>query len=151
MRFPPAIVLFTWPTPNYVDPVTRGDGALVVSIVFIVLAFLVTCLRLYTRLRITCSPGIDDILIVIALVCSNHFLTKRLLTLLAGSCNCHVRGNMHCNRTIWLDSTSLGCPIALAFDCEEIEPLVSNPLFAVLLHYKTLPLMVLQAFDRGWE
>ncbi|OJJ41408.1 hypothetical protein ASPWEDRAFT_99978 [Aspergillus wentii DTO 134E9] len=67
MRFPPAIVLFTWPTPNYVDPVTRGDGALVVSIVFIVLAFLVTCLRLYTRLRITCSPGIDDILIVIAL------------------------------------------------------------------------------------
>jgi hypothetical protein len=68
MKLPPANVLATWPTPNYTDPVTRGNSVLVVTIVLLSLAFAVTCLRLYTRFKITCSPGIDDLLIVIALV-----------------------------------------------------------------------------------
>ncbi|RHZ62348.1 hypothetical protein CDV55_105770 [Aspergillus turcosus] len=67
MRLPPPQVLGTWPTPNYVDPRTRGNGALIVNIVCLSFAFVVTLLRLYTRLKITCSPGLDDVLIVIAL------------------------------------------------------------------------------------
>ncbi|EAW24072.1 uncharacterized protein NFIA_036440 [Aspergillus fischeri NRRL 181] len=67
MRLPPPEVLLTWPTPNYVDPPTRGNGALIVNIVCLSFAFVVTLLRLYTRLKITYSPGLDDVLIVIAL------------------------------------------------------------------------------------
>ncbi|KAL4890065.1 hypothetical protein BDV59DRAFT_195191 [Aspergillus ambiguus] len=57
----------TWPTPNYDDPVTRGHGAIIVNVVCLSAAFIVTLLRLYTRLRITCSPGLDDIFIIAAL------------------------------------------------------------------------------------
>ncbi|KAJ5663398.1 hypothetical protein N7507_004129 [Penicillium longicatenatum] len=68
MQLPPVAVMASWPTPNYVDPVTRGHGVLIVNIVCISLAFVVTLLRLYTRLRITSTAGIDDILIIIGLV-----------------------------------------------------------------------------------
>ncbi|KAJ5689103.1 hypothetical protein N7462_003495 [Penicillium macrosclerotiorum] len=68
MQLPPLAVMASWPTPNYTDPTTRGHGVLIVNIICIGLAFLVVMLRLYTRLRITCSAGIDDILIVIGLV-----------------------------------------------------------------------------------
>ncbi|KAJ5994993.1 hypothetical protein N7481_001970 [Penicillium waksmanii] len=67
MQLPPAAVLATW-TPNYVNPTTRGHGAMIINVVFIILATIVVGLRLYTRLRITCSTGVDDILIVIALL-----------------------------------------------------------------------------------
>ncbi|KAJ5628661.1 hypothetical protein N7490_010889 [Penicillium lividum] len=68
MQLPPLAVMASWPTPNYVDPVTRGHGVLIVNIVCISLAFLVTILRLYTRLRITSTAGVDDVLIIIGLV-----------------------------------------------------------------------------------
>lgn len=68
MQLPPTAVMATWPTPNYVDPPTRGHGAMIVNIVCITLAILVVILRLYTRLRITCSAGVDDILIVFGLL-----------------------------------------------------------------------------------
>lgn len=61
-------MMATWPTPNYVDPPTRGGGVLIVNLICISLAFLVVSLRLYTRLRITCSAGVDDILITMGLV-----------------------------------------------------------------------------------
>lgn len=69
MQLPPAAVLATW-TPNYVDPTTRGHGALIINVVFIILAILVVGLRLYTRFRITYSAGVDDLLIVIGLLFS---------------------------------------------------------------------------------
>ncbi|OQE40177.1 hypothetical protein PENCOP_c006G06986 [Penicillium coprophilum] len=68
MKLPPADIVNSWPTPNYIDPPTRGHGVLVVNIVCFAFTFLVVCLRLYTRLWITCSAGIDDLLIVIGLV-----------------------------------------------------------------------------------
>lgn len=68
MQLPPLSVMMTWPTPNYVDPPTRGHGVLVVNIICICFAFLVVMLRLYTRLRITCSFGVDDILIIFGLI-----------------------------------------------------------------------------------
>lgn len=68
MQLPPPSVMATWPKPNYEDPVTRGHGAIIVNVVCLSVALIVTLLRLYTRLRITCSPGLDDIFIVAALV-----------------------------------------------------------------------------------
>ncbi|KAJ5165344.1 uncharacterized protein N7500_007174, partial [Penicillium coprophilum] len=65
---PPADIVNSWPTPNYINPPTRGHGVLVVNIVCFAFTFLVVSLRLYTRLWITCSAGIDDLLIVIGLV-----------------------------------------------------------------------------------
>lgn len=68
MKLPPESITASWPTPNYIDPPTRGHGVLIVNIICISLTFLVVCLRLYTRLRITCSVGIDDLCIVIGLI-----------------------------------------------------------------------------------
>ncbi|CAL5871824.1 uncharacterized protein PFLUO_LOCUS6077 [Penicillium psychrofluorescens] len=70
MKLPPMAVMETWPTPNYIDPPTRGHGVLVVNVVCISLAFLVVLLRIFTRLRITCSAGVDDVLVVIGLAFS---------------------------------------------------------------------------------
>ena len=93
MKLPPADVLATWPTPNYIDPTTRGDSVLIVTIVFAAIAFVVTCLRLYTRFKITCSPGIDDVLIVVALVCYRGTMTLLAgSNLLLGLYDCDVRG-----------------------------------------------------------
>lgn len=95
MKLPPADVLATWPTPNYIDPTTRGDSVLVVTIVFSAIAFVITCLRLYTRIKITCSPGIDDILIVVALVCYNRNMASLAgSNMFLGFYNCDVRGHL---------------------------------------------------------
>ena len=58
----------SWPEPNYKNPHTRGDGALIVNIVCVACAFVVTALRLFTRVRITYSPGLDDVFIIIGMV-----------------------------------------------------------------------------------
>ncbi|KAL2814581.1 hypothetical protein BJX63DRAFT_193130 [Aspergillus granulosus] len=67
MQLPPTDVLLTWPTPNYTNPVTRGNAVLIVTIICLVLSTLITILRIYTRLRITCTAGLDDVLIVLGL------------------------------------------------------------------------------------
>ena len=68
MKLPPPAVMAEWPTPNYIDPPTRGHGVLIVNIACMSLAFIVVMLRLYTRFWITYSAGIDDLLIVAGLV-----------------------------------------------------------------------------------
>lgn len=65
---PPASVIASWPAPNYVNPVRRGPGLLVVNVVFSSLAFILTVLRVYTRAFITATAGLDDVLAVLALV-----------------------------------------------------------------------------------
>ncbi|KAB8078404.1 hypothetical protein BDV29DRAFT_166318 [Aspergillus leporis] len=90
MKLPPANVLATWPTPNYTDPVTRGNSVLVVTIVLLSLAFAVTCLRLYTRFKITCSPGIDDLLIVIALAFAIAMCAVVCIATEQYGCNRHI-------------------------------------------------------------
>ncbi|KAE8387950.1 hypothetical protein ETB97_007918 [Aspergillus alliaceus] len=91
MKLPPASVVATWPEHNYIDPVTRGNSVLIVTIVFSTLAFIVTCLRLYTRFKITCSPGIDDFLIVVALA-----FTIAMCTII-----CIATEKYGCNRHLW--------------------------------------------------
>ncbi|KAE8151264.1 hypothetical protein BDV25DRAFT_97957 [Aspergillus avenaceus] len=91
MKLPPAAVIASWPTPNYVDPPTRGNSVLIVTIVGLAMSFVVTCLRLYTRFKITCSPGIDDILIVIALI----------FAIAMGAVVSVATEHYGCNRHIW--------------------------------------------------
>jgi hypothetical protein len=64
----PAEVEASWPTPNYVDPVTRGPISLIVNIVFYVLMLLSVILRTYTRAFLSKSFGADDVLMLLALV-----------------------------------------------------------------------------------
>ncbi|KAL5342923.1 hypothetical protein BJX70DRAFT_239945 [Aspergillus crustosus] len=68
MKLPPIEVLLTWPAPNYDDPPTRGKAVLVMTIICLVLSTIITALRVYTRLIITRTAGLDDILIVFGLV-----------------------------------------------------------------------------------
>lgn len=68
MKLPPEAILATWPTPDYIDPSTRGHGVLIVNATCLPLAFIVVSLRLYTRIRITYSAGVDDVLIIIGLI-----------------------------------------------------------------------------------
>lgn len=51
--------------------------ALIVSTTFTCLAGLVVGIRLLTRLKITKTPGYDDLLIVLALVCPRPVLYIR--------------------------------------------------------------------------
>jgi hypothetical protein len=68
MRQPPLDVILSWPKPNYVDPETRGDALLVVNVLFLAICFIAVAARLWARLRILHSAGLDDLLITIAMV-----------------------------------------------------------------------------------
>lgn len=72
MRLPPASVLASWPAPNYVNPVRRGPAGQIVSIILAVAAAVVLAMRMYTRLRVVRSFGLDDVLILVAFVRMNH-------------------------------------------------------------------------------
>lgn len=58
----------SWPTPNYINPETRGPGLLILSIILIILGAIIVSVRTYTRLRITKAFGLDDVLVIIAYV-----------------------------------------------------------------------------------
>ncbi|PSN60475.1 hypothetical protein BS50DRAFT_446649, partial [Corynespora cassiicola Philippines] len=68
MRFFPNEVILSWPTPNYVDPVTRGDAIFYVNSIFITVVVIICILRLYTRFFIKHWLGADDAFITIALI-----------------------------------------------------------------------------------
>lgn len=65
---PPADVIASWPKPNFVDPELRGDGLLVGSVLLVTIAFLVVCMRLWSRFIVMHQGGLDDVLIVVAMV-----------------------------------------------------------------------------------
>ncbi|KAK9782160.1 hypothetical protein SCARD494_13832 [Seiridium cardinale] len=73
MRIPPASILATWPIPNYDRPVTRGPGGKIVGVALTTFTTLVLAIRVYTRLRIVRSFGLDDILIITAFIPSLAF------------------------------------------------------------------------------
>ncbi|KAK3113861.1 hypothetical protein LTR53_008436 [Teratosphaeriaceae sp. CCFEE 6253] len=68
MRLPPLPVLLTWPTPNYDDPVTHGPALLIVNIVCISLVIAAVLGRLWSRLVVKQWFGVDDSLILLALL-----------------------------------------------------------------------------------
>ncbi|KAI4600981.1 hypothetical protein KJ359_013146 [Pestalotiopsis sp. 9143b] len=68
MKLAPASVLASWPAPNYHDPVRRGPTGQIVSIILAVVAAVVLAMRMYTRLRVVRSFGLDDVLILVAFI-----------------------------------------------------------------------------------
>jgi hypothetical protein len=68
MRIPPITVIAQWPTPDYVDPVTRGPAILIVNVTFVVLVLVAFVGRFYSRIVIKKWLGIDDFMCVFALV-----------------------------------------------------------------------------------
>ncbi|KAI0841627.1 integral membrane protein [Hypoxylon sp. FL0890] len=66
MQLPPASVLASWPTPNYVDPQTRGHVGSIVGIVLAGLVTITLVIRLYARKCLTRGFGLDDVFIILA-------------------------------------------------------------------------------------
>lgn len=66
---PPPEIIAQWPAPNYENPEQRGKAVLAISIIFPLVCVIVVSLRLYTRMWIKKAPGLDDVLITLAVVC----------------------------------------------------------------------------------
>ncbi|KIW03484.1 uncharacterized protein PV09_05251 [Verruconis gallopava] len=66
VRTIPLSVIATWPPPNYVDPVRRGPGAVVVTIAFMVLASIAVFSRLFVHAFVVRSVGPGDFFIILA-------------------------------------------------------------------------------------
>lgn len=61
-------VLKTWPKPNYVDPVTQGDGLMIIELTLLPIAIAVVVLRMYIRISWLKKSWWDDYLMIIAMV-----------------------------------------------------------------------------------
>ena len=68
MQLPPLAVTAHWPQANYVDPVQCGPGVLVTVLLLTTLATMFVALRMYTRIKISHCYGMDDMLLLLALV-----------------------------------------------------------------------------------
>jgi hypothetical protein len=65
---PPIDVLMSWPTGNYIDPVTRPKTVLIVACIFGPITVALLLARLWVRIHIQHNAGVDDWLMVIAVV-----------------------------------------------------------------------------------
>ncbi|KAJ4257591.1 hypothetical protein NW762_008716 [Fusarium torreyae] len=68
MRNPPPEVVATWPRPNYDDPVHRGPALLIVEVTIMSVAILTLLARLYVRIFKVNKHGLDDWLMLAAMV-----------------------------------------------------------------------------------
>jgi hypothetical protein len=70
MRSVPPEVIATWPTPNYVDPVTRGPSLMIIELTLLPIAMIVVFLRLWVRISWLKKSWYDDYLMIVAMVFS---------------------------------------------------------------------------------
>ncbi|KAK4225276.1 hypothetical protein QBC38DRAFT_268660 [Podospora fimiseda] len=68
MRLPPAEIRAQWPTPNYINPETRGPALLIVEIITLPLALIVLILRFYVRVHMMGKIETDDWLMLLAAI-----------------------------------------------------------------------------------
>ena len=68
MRTPPPDVAIHFPTPNYVDPELRSEGLFATLVAMSALSLIAVSARLYARIRVKRWLGLDDAMIVPALV-----------------------------------------------------------------------------------
>ncbi|KAF7864530.1 hypothetical protein EAF04_006662 [Stromatinia cepivora] len=90
MQLPSPEILASWPAPNYVDPKTRGKAVLVVNAVLFPVVLFIILIRLYTRLQISKSFGLDDWLIIAAMLPSTTFAVLAVLAEEVFQFNRHV-------------------------------------------------------------
>lgn len=72
---PPPEVMLAWPLPNYAHPDTRGPGVLIVACVLGPVMVLTVAARLWARAVVQRNAGVDDWLMVVAMVCS-HLIVR---------------------------------------------------------------------------
>jgi hypothetical protein len=65
--FPPIEVIGSWDI-NYTDPPRSGEGIIIMTAVLIGITWMVVGMRLYARFCLVKSAGIDDALIILAMV-----------------------------------------------------------------------------------
>jgi hypothetical protein len=65
MKLKDPSILFTWPAPNYVDPVTRGPVLYIVNGIFFGLATIAIWTRFYARVFVRKWFGLDDAFIML--------------------------------------------------------------------------------------
>ncbi|KAF5019202.1 hypothetical protein F66182_8807 [Fusarium sp. NRRL 66182] len=70
MRNPPIEVVANWPQPNYDDPVHRGPALLIIEVTIMSVAILTLLARLYVRIFKVNKHGLDDWLMLLAMITS---------------------------------------------------------------------------------
>jgi hypothetical protein len=65
---PPLSVIIQWPTPNYEDPVTRSKAVLITSVILGTIMVAVVGARMWARAVIQRNAGLDDWIMVAAMV-----------------------------------------------------------------------------------
>jgi hypothetical protein len=70
--YPPLSISQSWPEPNYNDPITRGTALIDLTIILYAIAFIIVLARLWARVVVTYDVGLDDVLIVVAMVCAGY-------------------------------------------------------------------------------
>jgi len=68
MRIPPLEVILAWPTPNYINPVTRGHSSVVFNAIFIAIVTFIVILRLYLRIGVRKRVGMDDAFLALSYI-----------------------------------------------------------------------------------
>jgi len=66
--YPPPSVIASWPKPNYVDPPTASPSNTIVLAIFGVISVFVVSTRMIVRFFIQKNAGLDDYLMLAALV-----------------------------------------------------------------------------------
>ncbi|KFY25173.1 hypothetical protein V493_04777 [Pseudogymnoascus sp. VKM F-4281 (FW-2241)] len=91
MRSPPPEVVATWPKPNYVDPVRRGNESEVVQSFLAALVTVILIIRLYARIAITkAGIGLDDTMMIISWVFAMGLTASVILALKQYGWDVHV-------------------------------------------------------------
>jgi hypothetical protein len=65
---PPPEVLLSWPRPNYINPEERGWEAPIILMIVLGITFLIFVARMWARLVISKSAGLDDVLVGLAML-----------------------------------------------------------------------------------
>ncbi|OBT65039.1 hypothetical protein VE03_05252 [Pseudogymnoascus sp. 23342-1-I1] len=91
MRSPPADVLASWPTPNYVNPERRGHASVVVQSILVALVTAIVVIRLYARIVITrAGVGLDDTVTIISWVFAMGLTASVILAIKQYGWDIHV-------------------------------------------------------------
>ena len=91
MQLPPAEVILSWPTPNYVDPKdVRGPQLTIITFVLFPIVLVTVALRMFTRVFITKGLGADDWFLVAAVIPTAVCASLTLLAVQRWGWNRHI-------------------------------------------------------------
>ncbi|CAI6336000.1 unnamed protein product [Periconia digitata] len=139
MRNIPVEVLLSWPTPNYTNPKTRGNALLAVNLGFIVLVVTTVFLRLYTRIFIKRWFGIDDFLILLALIFTVALTTVVILANLRLGWDRHIYD-------IPLTSLAANLKIAMVAKCLFVSAATFTRLSILTFYYRLVTESAIKVF-----